>query len=287
MSRLIVTGEARGRLINLDDEGPLGPYVVEDVDFLAWYERWLDESMAGYAVGFFGERLPLGEADLIAALAADPSPARRLRAGMSLLQLPAVSDDARTALGRAMADDPDPTLRAELLDHLGWWTLDRRHQPEAFAKAADVVARHARSCAPPGLEALATLRRLTFHDILRELSSQDPERRRSAAYLLGHSFGQVSRDGVPESTLDGVTRRLLDDRDPLLRYHGVAAVGRFELAHLHPLLRELRESEQDPWVLHHIRWQLADESEPTYEPADSEVAKDWASFSVWDTDLTF
>lgn len=282
-----MTGPARGRLINLDDEGPFGPYVVEDVDFLAWYERWLDESMAGYDVGFFGERLPLGEADLIAVLATDPSADRRLRAGMSLLQLPSVSEDARTALEQAMADDADPTLRAKLLDHLGWWTLDRKHQPEAFKKAADAVARYARSCTPPGLEALATLRRLTLHDILPELSSPDLERRRSAAYLLGHSFGQVSRNGVPDSTLDDVARCLLDDRDPLLRYHGVAAVGRFELFHLHPLLRELRESEQDPWVLHHIWWQLADESEPTHDPTESEVAKDWASFSVWDTDLPF
>ena len=39
VTRLVVTGPARGRLLNLDCEGPAGPYVVEDADFLAWYER--------------------------------------------------------------------------------------------------------------------------------------------------------------------------------------------------------------------------------------------------------
>ncbi|MFD0855954.1 hypothetical protein ACFQ07_27190, partial [Actinomadura adrarensis] len=73
VTKLILTGPARGRLLNLDDEGPLGPYVVEDADFLAWYERWLDEAVAGYDVGWFGERLPLGEPALIAVLAEDPS----------------------------------------------------------------------------------------------------------------------------------------------------------------------------------------------------------------------
>ena len=65
-----MTGPARGRLLNLDYEGPVGPDVVEDAGFLAWYERWLDEAVAGYDVGWFGERLPLDEPGLIAALPA-------------------------------------------------------------------------------------------------------------------------------------------------------------------------------------------------------------------------
>src|SRR6185437_3308140 len=92
VTQLVVTGPARGRLFNVDYEGPVGPYVVEDNDFLAWYERWLDEAVAGYDVGWFGERLPLEEPGLIAALARDPSPARRARAGESLLQLPVPGD---------------------------------------------------------------------------------------------------------------------------------------------------------------------------------------------------
>ncbi|OLT17700.1 hypothetical protein BJF79_17690 [Actinomadura sp. CNU-125] len=112
MTHLVVTGPARGRLFNLDSEGPVGPYVVEDIDFLAWYERWLDEIVAGYDVGWFGERLPLDEPELLAVLTDDPSPPRRARAGESLLQQPALGDTAWNALLAAMTSDPDPTVRA-------------------------------------------------------------------------------------------------------------------------------------------------------------------------------
>lgn len=54
VTRLVVMGPARGRLLNLDWEGPVGPYVVEDADFLAWYERWLDEAVAGAALSCRG-----------------------------------------------------------------------------------------------------------------------------------------------------------------------------------------------------------------------------------------
>ncbi|WP_143220763.1 HEAT repeat domain-containing protein [Actinomadura sp. CNU-125] len=112
VTHLVVTGPARGRLFNLDSEGPVGPYVVEDIDFLAWYERWLDEIVAGYDVGWFGERLPLDEPELLAVLTDDPSPPRRARAGESLLQQPALGDTAWNALLAAMTSDPDPTVRA-------------------------------------------------------------------------------------------------------------------------------------------------------------------------------
>ncbi|NUT03598.1 MAG: hypothetical protein HOV76_08970 [Hamadaea sp.] len=118
-TQLIVTGPSRGRLFNLDVDGPVGPYVVEDQDFLAWYERWLDEAMTGYDVGWFGERLPLTEAELLQVLAADAAPHRRIRAGESLLLLPAVSDRAWHALEHAARFDDDPVVRSAL-----WEVLD-------------------------------------------------------------------------------------------------------------------------------------------------------------------
>jgi hypothetical protein len=257
-TQIIVTGAARGRLFNLDDEGPAGPYVVEDPDFLAWYERWLDEAVAGYDVGFFGERLPLDESELIAVLADDPSSARRARAGVSLLQLPAVSDAASAALAYAVSTDAEPTVRAELLCEL---TLRRRshRRPTPAEVAADEIARYARSCSPPGLKALDLLRRLTFDDLLPEFASHDQERRRTAAYLLAWSFGLKE---VPRDTLDGVVGQLLADPDPLLRAHGVAVVRWFGLVRLHPVLRELQKSETHPWVLHYVSWCLDDQQRP-------------------------
>jgi len=85
-------------------------------------------------VGWFGERLPPEEPGLIAALASDPSPARRARAGESLLQLPVSGDRFWPLLADAMAADPDATVRAGLWDLLSGrgtvssaaWTTPRR-----------------------------------------------------------------------------------------------------------------------------------------------------------------
>ncbi|GAB4054366.1 hypothetical protein [Catellatospora paridis] len=267
VTRLVVTGPARGRLINLDCDGPVGPYVVEDADFLAWYERWLDEVVAGYDTGWFGERLPLEEPDLLAVLADDLSPERRRRAGRSLLDLPAVSEVALTAIGQAVAMDPDPTTRAALLYELTWQRHDLRHRPDSAEAAADEVAKYARSCDPPGLAALAELRKLTFDDIRPELASDDLERARNAAYVLGSDFAWSGDEKAAKKLLDQAARRLLGDPDPLLRFHGVVIVSRFGLAHLHPVLREIRQSESDPWVLYYINGCVAEKTRSTgYTP---------------------
>jgi hypothetical protein len=239
-TRLVVTGPARGRLFNLDCGGSLGPYVVEDPDFLAWYERWLDEAVAGYWVGWFGERLPLEEPELIAVLADDPSPERRVRAADSLLGLPAVSDSVWTALSDAMTTDA------------AFYLLRSRkygHQPKPVNVEAvrDEVARYARSRTPLDLEALDFVCRLTLADVLAELADHDLERRRRAAYWLARRF-RLAKTDPQGGPLEDAVGRLLGDPDPLLRLHGVAAVRLFDLGRLYPRLRELQQTETSPWV---------------------------------------
>jgi hypothetical protein len=251
---LIVTGPARGRLFNLDVEGHVGPYVVEDVDFLAWYERWLDEAVAGYDVGWFGERLPLDESALIAALAEDPSPARRVRAGESLLSLPTVSDNAWIALTDAVYTDPDPIVRAELLHVLTRQRRDRQRRPDPDASLADEIAQLARSGPRPAFKALALVQKLTLDDLLPELAGPDLERRRAAAYHLAWNFPGPARSTVPHDVLDGVAQRLLTDPDPLLRCHGIAVVRWCDLTSLFPALDDLQDAETDPWVREHLNW---------------------------------
>jgi hypothetical protein len=48
VSILVVSGSARGRVTDTH-ENPSGPHFTDDVDFLAWYERWLDAVLAGKA----------------------------------------------------------------------------------------------------------------------------------------------------------------------------------------------------------------------------------------------
>jgi hypothetical protein len=259
VTRLVVTGPARGRLLNLDCDGPAGPYVVEDADFLAWYERWLDEAVAGYDVGWFGERLPLEKPGLIATLAGDPSPARRARAGESLLQLPAISDSIWRVLSDAMAADADAFVRATLWDLLKWDRHGRRRRLDDAEAIAGEIARYARACTPPDLEALSILRRLTVADVMAELAEHDLERRRRTAYQLAWSFSGITKTAL-EGLPDDPAGRLLSDADPLLRSHGIAAVRRFRLARLHPRLRELQKTETDPWVQYWLSWCLAEQT---------------------------
>jgi hypothetical protein len=262
-TQLVVTGPARGRLFNLDYGGSLGPYVVEDADFLAWYERWLDEVVAGFDTGWFGERLPLDEAGLIAALADDPSPQRRARAGDSLQELPSVSDSAWAALSRAMTSDVDAVVRAAAWDHLRCrWHREGRGGGDAEAIAQD-IARYARSRVPVSLEALSFLDRLTVADVLPELAEDDLERRQRAAYRLAWDFGPAETV-PPGGLLDDAVGRLLSDSDPILRLHGVAAVRRFDLAGLYQRLRELQQTETSPWVRYDLDRYLGEKPDPAY-----------------------
>jgi hypothetical protein len=274
VTRLVVTGPARGRLLNLDIDGPVGPYVVEDTDFLTWYERWLDEALAGYDVGWFGERLPLEEPGLIAVLASDPSPARRARAGESLLQLPVSGDRFWPLLANAMATDQDATVRAELWDLLRWNRYGLQRGLDNAEEAADDIARYARSRTPLDLRALDQLRRLTAADVLAELAAGDLERRRRAAYLLAWSWGI---GGTVGQDLEDAAVRLLGDTDPLLRSHGIAVARRHRLARLYPLMRELRETETDPWTRYDLRQCLSEENLPQddhWDPAEQAWAQD-------------
>jgi len=255
VTQLVVTGPARGRLFNVDAGASPGPYVVEDADFLAWYERWLDEAIAGYDIGWFGERLPLDEPGLIAVLAGDPSPERRARAGESLLDLPQISDSAWTALSDAMTNDASAAVRAMARAVLRSWTHERQPRLHDAGEIADEIAAYARSRTPPDLEALNLLGRLTFADVLAELADHDLERRRRAAYRLTRHALAFAKT-TPQSLLEDAAARLLSDTDPLLRLHGVTAVHWMRLARLSPRVRELRKSETDPWVRHHLTWCL-------------------------------
>jgi hypothetical protein len=259
VTRLIVTGPARGRLFNLDCDGTFGPYVVEDTDFLSWYERWLDEALAGYDIGWFGERLPLEEPELTAALAGDPSPERRARAGESLLQLPGSGDRFLPLLAAAMATDPDATVRAAMWDLLRWNRYGLQRGLDNAEEAADDIAWYARSRTPLDLRALDQLGRLTAADVLAELAAPELERRRRAAFLLAWSWRFRATAG---QDLEGAAARLLGETDPLLRSHGIAVARRHRLARLYPLMRELRETETDPWTRYDLRQCLSEENLP-------------------------
>ncbi len=53
-ARLIVSGAARGRVVYFDTQLWYPPYFVRDLNFLDWYERWLDQALTGTEPYWFG-----------------------------------------------------------------------------------------------------------------------------------------------------------------------------------------------------------------------------------------
>ncbi len=104
MIGLIVTGEYAGRVVYLDEDNQ-PPYVILEPDFLSWYERWLDELLAGCEMSGFGYGLR-GEEPQLWQIFDDPATQDRHRgfAVDALLRWPTLS---RAGRGRA----------AELLGH--------------------------------------------------------------------------------------------------------------------------------------------------------------------------
>jgi hypothetical protein len=85
---LVISGPARGRVVYIDLDGQ-PPYFLREPDFLSWYERWLDETIGGYDLHWFGYRMGGSEADL-------------LRILDDLYTSSAICSDALIALSRPM-----------------------------------------------------------------------------------------------------------------------------------------------------------------------------------------
>jgi hypothetical protein len=63
---LVLEGKYRGRIVYTSDFHPDHPFFfVYEGSFLNWYERWLDEIILDYDIGWFGSRMPGDENALI------------------------------------------------------------------------------------------------------------------------------------------------------------------------------------------------------------------------------
>lgn len=108
---LIVTGKSAGRVVYLDADGQ-APYVVREPDFLAWYERWLNELLGGYDMFRFGFGLG-GDETSLTALLDDPTTtvSDRADAVYAIRRLPDLSPAGRTRICQLIHSDA-PELRA-------------------------------------------------------------------------------------------------------------------------------------------------------------------------------
>ncbi|MQY08959.1 DUF2809 domain-containing protein [Actinomadura macrotermitis] len=266
---LVVSGPARGRLVSVDHNGDPAPYVLEDTGFLAWYERWLDELAAGHDVTRITDKIPGGEAELLAIAAADPDPARRARAVWSLCPLPELSPAGRRALAGLAADpvapvraaalrtvrrfraaeagpaartalgDDDPAVRAAAVSALRDLQI-----PDLAAVARTMLGDPDQDVVIRAVWALLDSGELTVADLAPLTSSPDPGIRATGLHYLRDATG----DGA-----DALLAAALGDGEARSRWTAVQGIEHRELRHLHPLLEALLETETDPTVLTNLR----------------------------------
>jgi hypothetical protein len=103
---LVVSGQHRGRVVNLDEERCLPNFAYES-NFLDWYERWLDEILDGTLLsaraGWFGYRRGGTEAELMTGFQAATTPQQQCEYLIGLTRLPAVSPVTLDQLTQAYA----------------------------------------------------------------------------------------------------------------------------------------------------------------------------------------
>ncbi|WP_424705659.1 HEAT repeat domain-containing protein [Kitasatospora acidiphila] len=111
LTLLVVSGPARGRIVNVDLDPDQPLFFSPDTDFLAWYERWLDETADGLDTSGFNLCVPGSEPSLVEALAGAREPALRTLAARTLGRRPYLASETRAVLGKAAEGDPEPEIR--------------------------------------------------------------------------------------------------------------------------------------------------------------------------------
>ena len=121
---LIVTGDYRGRVVRVDIEDEGCPYVTDDPDFLAWYERWLDHLLWDWDASNAGEGLPGTEAQMVARLLDGSCSDRDRREALRTLWRvnKPTQEIKRVALVQLEASCPKVVAEAlRIVDKHAWW----------------------------------------------------------------------------------------------------------------------------------------------------------------------
>lgn len=112
---LIVTGPHRGRIVYVDWQLDDLPFFSPFPEFLAWYEGWLRDALAGYRMRGFGFGLPLDlEQSLAVAVDTAEVRARRVAALSNLVRAPRLPAEEWTHLRQATIQETDAELAAEM-----------------------------------------------------------------------------------------------------------------------------------------------------------------------------
>jgi NAD(P)-dependent dehydrogenase (short-subunit alcohol dehydrogenase family) len=159
---LVVTGPGRGRLVEVNAEGFFAPHFHTDPDFLAWYERWLDFTLAGHRdLTWFADQMAGDEVALVATLLNDALATRRRAAACTFITYPAPSASLPEVLAQALSTEPHPAVRETILRALS--AQGEHGRDRVPAALADPV---------PGVRSLAAILMTTNTPQGRRLSPQ-------------------------------------------------------------------------------------------------------------------
>ncbi|WP_437763851.1 HEAT repeat domain-containing protein [Sorangium sp. So ce281] len=239
-SQLVVTGPARGRVVYIDLDGGR-PYFPENEGFLDWYERWLDELLAGYDFHWFGTGMPGFEPELAGALRRG----ERLAAALAAMcQLPRLGGDT-LELVIARLDHPEAGVRQQALQVLGKFDdgagararrFLRDPEPGPRRAALEVVckgdparwAADARALLDDadGSIASAALRALDEAKVilLADLAPRARDPRKGVATDAGWRLAGMASRGVPPSeaaAFVAAATAMLDHAEPSVAMYGL------------------------------------------------------------------
>ncbi len=208
---LIVTGKYRGRVAYIDQEQNGAPYMTTDLDFLAWYERWVDALPRGWDVRGFGPGIQ-GDASAILQILSDEAtnPLEKEEALNTIRSMPNLIEGMEHHVNLALAS-PFCFVRLAALQ-----VVEKHHLVSAasqlFALAGDASAQirrmaafAIRSAKPvgwqevllgllddpehevmfPALCGLLAERALTQNDLRSLVTASEPDRRSSGLYAWG------------------------------------------------------------------------------------------------------
>lgn len=191
---LVVTGPARGLVVNVDmDRQP--PYFTGDPGFLAWYERWLDETADGLDPASFNSAMPRDLAELTRMLRHADAPEVRAAVAHALGRPLVPVAAGHAALRAAARQDPSPRVRRSAVQALARKPL-RDDEPviAACLDDGDPQVRAAALRALPG-------RGDAWHPRARDLlADQNPDVRLAAVQALDESGALTEDELLPLRT---------------------------------------------------------------------------------------
>lgn len=146
MIGLILHGAYRGQVVYFDIDLTGKPFFVRENGFLAWYERWLREVIAGYEIFWFGMNLDGDERELTEQYRRANTPEEKAEIISSFYKFQVLPNEQQVFIKEMCRQETDLKLRTMLIKlmahfHIDGLTeqLDELWEKRAYAETISVI----------------------------------------------------------------------------------------------------------------------------------------------------